>query len=235
MSAKRPAGILLAGAARQYANRYGVSVGKRIVLATNNDSAYLAALDLVAAGAPVARARLPRRGPAFAKWLRAQGVEVRAGASVAKALGRRRLERIVLHTGEAIDCDALGVSGAGSPPCTMVHARAPVAFEESRRSFRPRDPKPPLQAIGSLNGCTSLDANFAEAIGAIHQGSPTPASPGRADGGAAVVRRRRCPPVAGVRARPRDESGRRWLDFQHDVRWPTRRSRSRRATSTSST
>jgi sarcosine oxidase subunit alpha len=38
-------GILLAGAVRQYANRYGVAAGRQIVLATTNDSAYLAALD----------------------------------------------------------------------------------------------------------------------------------------------------------------------------------------------
>jgi len=47
-------GVMLAGAIRQYANRHAVAAGRRIVLATNNDSAYLAALDLVAAGAPVA-------------------------------------------------------------------------------------------------------------------------------------------------------------------------------------
>src|SRR5688572_16972845 len=88
-------GVMLAGAIRHYANRYGVAAGRRIVLATNNDSAYLAALDLVAAGAPVQLVVDSRtEAPAdLAKWLRAQRVEVRSAASVAKAIGRGRLQR----------------------------------------------------------------------------------------------------------------------------------------------
>jgi len=213
-------GILLAGAVRQYANRYGVSAGRQIVLATNNDSAYLAALDLVAARAPV-KLVLDCRGepPAdLAKWLRAQGVEVRAGASVVKALGRRRLERIVLNTGETVDCDALGVSGGWQPALHLwSHARAPVAFEESRRNFRPQESKPPLQAIGALNGCTSLDASFADAIDAIHRVLAHAGIPDELLVARPAVQEAPLAPEAGVAPRPREESGRQWLDLLHDV------------------
>ena len=47
-------GIMLAGAARTYANRYGALPGRRVVVMTNNDSAYQAALDLAQAGVTVA-------------------------------------------------------------------------------------------------------------------------------------------------------------------------------------
>jgi sarcosine oxidase subunit alpha len=43
-------GVMLAGAARDYLLRYGVKVGNHVVVATACDSAYLAALDLAAAG-----------------------------------------------------------------------------------------------------------------------------------------------------------------------------------------
>ena len=46
-------GILLAGAAREYLHRYGVSVGTQVLVATNNDSAYALATDLKQAGIPV--------------------------------------------------------------------------------------------------------------------------------------------------------------------------------------
>src|SRR5579864_8725897 len=46
-------GIMLAGAARQYLRRYGVSIGSRILIATNNDSAYALAEELKAAGVSV--------------------------------------------------------------------------------------------------------------------------------------------------------------------------------------
>ncbi len=42
-------GIMLSDAIRHYLNRYAVAAGERIVLATNNDSAYQVALDLRAA------------------------------------------------------------------------------------------------------------------------------------------------------------------------------------------
>ena len=213
-------GILLAGAARQYANRYGVSVGRQIVLATNNDSAYLAALDLVAAGAPV-KLVVDCRGEApadLAKWLRAQGVEVRAGSSVVKALGRRRLERIVLDNGDVVTCDALGVSGGWQPAVHLwSQARAPVAFDDSRRNFRPQESRPPLQAIGSLNGCTSLEASFAEAIDAIHKVLTHAGRPDELMVARPTVQEAPLSPEAGVPPRPPSGSGRQWLDLLHDV------------------
>ncbi len=47
-------GIMLAGAVRTYMHRYGVLPGKRIVVATNNDSGWDAALDIARAGGEVA-------------------------------------------------------------------------------------------------------------------------------------------------------------------------------------
>src|SRR6202011_5036977 len=43
-------GIMLAGAARTYVNRYGVAPGKRAVIFTNNDSSDVVADDLKRAG-----------------------------------------------------------------------------------------------------------------------------------------------------------------------------------------
>ena len=213
-------GIMLAGALRQYANRYGVAAGRQVVLATNNDSAYLAALDLVAAGAPVrlvvdCRAEAPAD---LAKWLRAQGVEVRAATGVVKALGRGRLERIVLDGGETLDCDALGVSGGWQPAVHLwSHARAPIAFDADRRGFLPQDSRPPLQAIGSLGGCTTLEASFADAIDAVHRAIAHAGRPDELMVARPIVQEAPLSAVAGVPPRVASESGRQWLDYLHDV------------------
>ena len=213
-------GVMLAGAVRQYANRYGVAAGRQIVLATNNDSAYLAALDLVAAGAPVrlvvdCRAEAPAD---LAKWLRAQGVEVRAATGVVKALGRGRLERIVLDGGETFDCDALGVSGGWQPAVHLwSHARAPIAFDADRRSFLPQDSRPPLQAIGSFGGCTTLEASFADAIGAVHRALAHAGRPDELMVARPIVQEAPLSPAAGVPPRVASETGRQWLDYLHDV------------------
>ena len=214
-------GIMLAGAIRQYANRYGVAAGREIVLTTNNDSAYLAALDLVAAGAPV-KLLVDSRGesPAdLAKWLRAQGVEVRAGARVVRALGRKRLERVRLKSGEEISCDALGTSAGWLPAVHLwSHARAPLAWDEASRSFLPKDSRPPLLAVGSLNGANSLNAAFADAMSAVRQ---VLAHAGRPD--ELLVERptvQEAPLSAEVGTLPRAtdaNTGSQWLDYLHDV------------------
>ncbi|MBX6324293.1 MAG: (2Fe-2S)-binding protein, partial [Rhodospirillaceae bacterium] len=46
-------GIMLAGAARAYLNRFAVLAGRQVVVFTNNDGAYAAAFDLADAGATV--------------------------------------------------------------------------------------------------------------------------------------------------------------------------------------
>src|SRR5690606_5988461 len=47
-------GIMLASAVRQYLNQFAVTPGERVLLVTNNNSAYATALDLKAAGVAVA-------------------------------------------------------------------------------------------------------------------------------------------------------------------------------------
>jgi sarcosine oxidase subunit alpha len=214
-------GVMLAGAIRQYANRYGVAAGREIALAANNDSAYLAALDLVAAGAPV-KLVLDTRGEApadLARWLRAQGVEVRAGASVAKALGRKRLERVQLGSGETIACDALGVSAGWQPTVHLwSQARAPLAWDEASRSFRPKGSRPPLLAVGSVNGATSLDAAFADAMSAVrqllaHAGRPDELLVARPSVQEAKLSSEVGTPPGAADA----DTGRQWLDYLHDV------------------
>jgi sarcosine oxidase subunit alpha len=214
-------GIMLAGAIRQYANRYGIAAGREIALAANNDSAYLAALDLVAAGAPV-RLVLDSRGesPAdLAKWLRAQGVEVRAGTSVVKALGRKRLERVQLSSGETVACDALGVSAGWQPAVHLwSHARAPLAWDEASRAFHPKDSRPPLLAVGSVNGAASLDAAFADAMSAARQVLAHAGRPDEVLVARPTVQEARLSAEVGTLSRAADaDASRQWLDFLHDV------------------
>ncbi len=214
-------GVMLAGAIRHYANRYGVAAGRHIVLATNNDSAYLAALDLVAAGAPVrlivdCRTEAPAD---LARWLRAQEVEVRAAASVAKAIGRRRLERVALDSGEEIACDALGMSGGWLPALHLwSQARAPLAYDETSRGFLPKDSLPPLQAAGSLNGCATLDASFADAMDAVRRALEHTGRPDELLVARPTVQEATVSLEVGVPPRIAEgNSGRQWLDYLHDV------------------
>ncbi|HEX9706785.1 MAG TPA: sarcosine oxidase subunit alpha family protein [Steroidobacteraceae bacterium] len=214
-------GIMLAGAIRQYVNRYAVAAGRHIVFATNNDSAYLAALDLVAAGAPVqllvdSRAESP---PQLAGWLRAQGVEVSAATTVVTSLGKDDLRGVRLSSGEEIACDALGMSGGWAPTVHLYsHARAPLAFDEVRQAFLPSGSRPPLLAVGALAGRITLEESFADAMRAAERVLEYAGRPTNPQVPRPVVEE---PPVAarvGTPDRPIDgRSDRQWLDFLHDV------------------
>src|SRR5712692_5543233 len=98
-------GIMLAGAARTYVNRYGVAPGKRAVIFTNNDSTDLVAADLMRAGIIVEAV-----------------VAVRAGEAVVDTGGDEEgLRSVVIgslkgpHSTREIDCDLLCVSGGFNP------------------------------------------------------------------------------------------------------------------------
>ncbi|GAA0441801.1 sarcosine oxidase subunit alpha family protein [Streptomyces olivaceiscleroticus] len=123
-------GIMLASAVRSYLNRYAVAPGRRVVVATTNDSAYETAADLCAAGVEVAavvdtRTELSDRAGDFATET---GVEVLTGSVVTGTAGDPRLTGVTVRALEedgwvsgparSLDCDLLAVSGGWSP---VVH------------------------------------------------------------------------------------------------------------------
>ena len=113
-------GVMLAGAARTFLNRYGAKVGDRVVIATAHDDAYTAALDLKAAGveiALIADLRPSANGPLH-EAARAVGIKVKAGATVTGVRGKLRVTAAgiaMAHGVEWIACDALLMSGGWTP------------------------------------------------------------------------------------------------------------------------
>jgi sarcosine oxidase subunit alpha len=113
-------GVMLAGAARSYVNRYDVLPGGRAVVFANHDGAYATALDLAAAGAAVPAvidARPEPAGPAV-KRARAAGIEVIAGSAIVATEGAKRVSGVEVM---ALTPDGAGVTGpARSIPCDLV-------------------------------------------------------------------------------------------------------------------
>lgn len=224
-------GILLAGAARQYANRHAVAAGRRVTFATNNDSTYVAALDLKLAGieVPLLLDSRPVGPKLLADALRERGVEVCNDAVVLKAGGGRSLRRLRFGTlasaGAVIDareveCDALGMSGGWAPTVHLYsQARGGLAFDDARQCFLPRDATMPLLCAGAVTGCATLGESFEDAFRAARLVLERAGAPA-----AELVR----PPVVeeapisaavgDVRRTPHCRTHRQWLDFQHDVK-----------------
>ena len=227
-------GIMLASAARAYANRFAVRAGRRCVVFTNNDTAYGAAADLAAAGIEVAAivdARPGDPGPAAAKTL-GTGIEHLAGHAVVATRGGRALTAIeVAPLNEAgdglagssrrIECDLLCVSG-GWNPAVQLHAQAqgrPV-YDETLAAFVPGPSVQAERSAGSakgtftLSGCLAdgMEAGAEAARQAGFDGAETPPVPACENDGVAAPMRVlwSVPPPPGRRRK-------RFVDLQTDV------------------
>lgn len=158
-------GVMLAGAARTYASRYGVLPGRRAVVLTNNDSAYAAALDLLAAGVDVALV-LDVRAEPDGEWparARARGIQVRGGAAVAcTAADRDGVLRAVCATATGewhadVACDLLAVSGGWNPAVHLFsQSQGRLSYDEAHACFQPGASAQAERSVGAAAGVFDL-------------------------------------------------------------------------------
>ena len=165
-------GVMLASAARTYLNRFGVLPGKRVVLFTNNDSAYAAALDLARAGAEI-EAILdlrPQLDGALPRAAAEAGLPIRPGVAIVGTSGRRRIAKAWMSSLGAegseplgLHCDLLLVSGGWNPTVHLFsQSRGRLRFDETAAAFVPGTTIQPERSAGSANGSHALAACLAE-------------------------------------------------------------------------
>lgn len=172
-------GVMLAGAATVYLHRYGVRVGRDIVVATNNDSGWHAAVSLAEAGARIvaivdARATPPSTLLATAE---AMGIPVRCGAAPERAIGGKHVRAVEVATigpegrladaSERFACDTLLMSG-GWNPAVHLHSQAggKLRLDPALQSFLP-DALDGVVSIGAAAGDLSIDSTLKAARGGI--------------------------------------------------------------------
>ncbi|MEX4005154.1 sarcosine oxidase subunit alpha family protein [Paraburkholderia sp. EG285A] len=159
-------GVMLAGAVREYCNAYAVIPGRRVVVATNNDSAYQCAFDLVDAGGHVTAivdAR-PNTRRSLIELAERRGIEVINGHVVTHADGSRELRAIRLApTGNAqrnrtrrIECDLLAVSGGWTPVIHLSSQRnIKAVFDAALDTFVAGADTQECACVGAVRGCQS--------------------------------------------------------------------------------
>ena len=152
-------GTLLAGAVRSYATRWAVAPGRAVVIATNDDGAYRAAIDLHRADVPVVAILDQRRQPGpIAEIARAAGLIVRAGARVEGSVGRQRIAAARVANGQGtIDCDALLMSGGWTPTVHLFsQSRGKLRFDPVLGVFLPDVSPTRVRCAGACNGVFDL-------------------------------------------------------------------------------
>ena len=199
-------GVMLASAARAYAVRFAVAAGRRAVIATNNDSAYEAARDLLDAGIAVgaiADARDEPLGEAAAE-LRTRGVAVLAGHAPIATHGRPALAAVTLApidgegrptaAGRRVACDLLAMSGGWNP---VVHlfsqSGGALRYDEADACFKPDRWTQAGEAAGAAAGGFAL-------AGALTQGEAAGCSALAALGASAAVPSAAVPSGLSIRA-----------------------------------
>jgi sarcosine oxidase subunit alpha len=152
-------GVMLASALRDYLVNWGVSVGDRVVVVTNNDDAYRTALAVQRAGlvVPVIVDARPRPDGDLVREARDAGIRIEAGRGIAKVKGRRRVTGVSICAlageGAALEdiaCDAVAMSGGWTPSVHLwSHCGGKLAWDEGRAMFVPDLAKPPRTHDGS--------------------------------------------------------------------------------------
>jgi sarcosine oxidase subunit alpha len=200
-------GIMLASAAQTYLLRWGVACGRRVVVATTNDSAYSAAFALHEAGVAVAAILDSRANSPCMAEASARGITVMRGTAPRKASGGRGLKSVtygpVAGGGPAMTlaCDALLVSG-GWNPAVHLHSQSGggLAFDDGMQAFLPGVSVQSATNVGAAAGVFDIEAAIAGARGEASS------EPSRGAMG---------PTLDYADGDP--EAAKAWLDFQNDV------------------
>lgn len=184
-------GIMLAGAACHYLRHHGISPGRQVIVATNNDTAYTVACELADAGVNISAVidtREQSPAPLIAD-LRARRIPLISGAMPVDTSGFAGLRSVVIggfdghgqiDTKQRLPCDALLVSGGWSPVLHLfAQAGGKLSFSEVTGTFQPVAAHPSIEITGAAAECPS--------------------------GGAAI------------RVSPFGNPARQWVDLRHDV------------------
>jgi len=167
-------GILLAGAAGSYLNRYGVLPGRRVALITAHDSAYQTALDLHSAGveiAAIADLRAEVRG-ALPQAARAAGLDIREHMTVTATRGGHRISEVSLAGCNAdgqvqpgpplrVPCDALLMCGGYTPSVQLFsQTRGRLQWDQALQAHLPGEGFERVRSAGACAGHASLAASL---------------------------------------------------------------------------
>jgi sarcosine oxidase subunit alpha len=210
-------GVMLAGAALEYALAYGVACGRRTVIAAASDSAYTVAAELRAAGMDIVA--IVERRTAAAAAAEARGVRVMRGAALTGVIGTRAVRgchvqavaggRVRGARRERLDCDLI-LSAGGFAPAVHLHSQAGgrLRWLAEEAMFVPDGAAPGLVSVGACAGVFNLELAraHATAVGeALAYGHAPPPAPLGGAGGAEVFA-----PLADLR-------GKQFIDLQNDV------------------
>jgi sarcosine oxidase subunit alpha len=167
-------GILLAHSAQTYLNRYAVLAGHRVVVFTNNDTAYRVALDHArtrAASVTLIDVRV-EAAVQLRRTAEEAGIRLLAGFAIIRARGSKRVETVEVARvddegrpfgrAERIACDLVCVAGGWSPTVHLFsQSRGKLRFDKRQLAFVPERSAQAEHSVGAAAGSPELAACLA--------------------------------------------------------------------------
>ena len=154
-------GVMLAASVRDYLQKYGVLLGDRLLLTTNNDYAYKTVIELKRRGIDIPAvldARTSSDNPLIdeAKGL---GIRVMFGKCIGKVEGKKKVEAVGVCSvngegsiEELISCNAIAVSSGWTPNVSLwSHCGGKLVWDGDFGFFKPDLDKTPLGKDGQTN------------------------------------------------------------------------------------
>lgn len=218
-------GIMSAAAVVQYLRLYGVLLGRRVVVATNNDEAYETAIALAAAGAEVSvlDARVGSNEVVEAGRTRQfetqfdtvpRAVKWRGG--VEGVLSSPLKIRTDMDKDRWLEADLLAVSGGLSPTLHLYsQAGGRLRYDERLAAFLPGAGPAHIRVAGAAAGHFEIDLAVESGHAAGMAAAAALGAAGTADVPLVAAQPARTPPAAVWRINGTD--GRQWIDLQNDV------------------
>ncbi|WP_417605987.1 sarcosine oxidase subunit alpha [Primorskyibacter flagellatus] len=182
-------GVMLAGAAQTFLNRFGVLVGKQPVVLTSHDSAWYSAFDMADAGAKVVaivdtRESVPH---ALQDEARARGIPIHLGHTATATKGRLRVAALRINpvhnvkvgAEKMLSCDAVLVCGGWTPSLHLFsHTKGSLDWDAEAKAYLPGHKTEDVHIAGAGRGLWGIAA-------ALEDGTKAGADAVRSLGGSA--------------------------------------------------
>ena len=161
-------GVLLSSAAKEYMKVYGVLVGKKPIIFTNNDSAYETAIEFKKNGVdPIVLDSRKELSSDLINEAKSLGINIKFEYVVVNANGYRKVksadiakisnDKTKLGKIENVVCDCICVSGFWTPTIHLAsQSGGKTKFNEEIDAFIPSKSKQNETTVGSANGIFNL-------------------------------------------------------------------------------
>ncbi len=161
-------GIFLSAAAKEYIKVYGVLVGKKPVIFTNNDSAYETALEFKKNGInPIVLDTREEQNSQLVQDVKNQNITIKFSHAIIVANGYKKVNSVLVgklnkdktdyEKTEIIECDCVCVSGFWTPTVHLASQSGnKLSYNDKIDAFVPNKSKQSEKSIGAANGTFTL-------------------------------------------------------------------------------